>query len=185
MDIELHNKSMLTYPGTPDPPIACFKKTINFHDFSKGLVAMKFVGKNVCFVKTSDETYEEIVKVIDRIKKGDNAPKSIATEEWVTPRTQVPTEEVARRVGSKIANFCSGCKVYVLQDGKVIRTAADVPRVTRRGRDDSPSSLSNHRRRSCGWLAVCFGCSVGSREKEESHSGADQPVGLNRQPSSE
>ncbi|XP_071098524.1 uncharacterized protein [Haliotis cracherodii] len=162
MGIELHNKSMLTYPGTPDPPIACFKKTINFHDFTKGLVAMKGVGKATCFVKTSDETYDEMKKVVDGIKNGDRAPKIQATEEWAVPKAEVPTEEVAQRVGERIANFCSGCKVYVLQDGKVIRAAADVPRVTRRGRDNSLSSVPRLTKRG-GWCFLCFGCAAVGR----------------------
>ncbi|XP_071115872.1 uncharacterized protein [Haliotis cracherodii] len=162
MGIELHHKSMITYPGTPDPPIACFKKTINFHDFTKGLVAMKAVGKATCFVKTSGETYDEMKKVVDRIRNGDKAPKVQATEEWAVPKAEVPTEEVAQRVGERIANFCSGCRVYVLQDGKVIRAAAAVPRVTRRGRAKSLSSVSKLAKRG-GWCLFCFWCAAVGR----------------------
>ncbi|XP_046585424.1 uncharacterized protein LOC124292387 isoform X1 [Haliotis rubra] len=144
MDIELHDNSMITYPGTPDPPQKCFKKSINYHDFTKGLVAMKITEKNTCFVKPSDETYDDIKKVVDNIEKGEKAPKVQATEEWVVPKTPLPAEEIEQKVGKRIAKFCSGCKVHLLQDGKVIRAAADVPRVTaKRGGKFSTSSVSN------------------------------------------
>ncbi|XP_067654019.1 uncharacterized protein [Haliotis asinina] len=139
MGIELHNKTMLTYPGTPDPPMACFEKTINFHDFTRGLVAMKAVGKDVCYIKTSGETYEEMKKVVDGINHGDRAPKMQATEEWSVSKTPVPTEEVSKRMGKGIAKFCRGSKVYVFEDGKVIREASDadaarsLPRLMKRG----------------------------------------------------
>ncbi|XP_046550468.1 uncharacterized protein LOC124260255 isoform X2 [Haliotis rubra] len=158
MDIELHDKSMITYPGTPDPPQKCFKKSINFHDFTKGLVAMKITKKNTCFVKPSDETYDDIKKVVDNIKKGETAPKVQATEEWVVPKTPLPAEEIEQKVGERIAKFCSGCKVHLLQDGKVIRAAADVPRVTaKRG------AVRSRSKRWGGWCLFCWGCKTSGK----------------------
>ncbi|XP_071097811.1 uncharacterized protein [Haliotis cracherodii] len=124
MDIALDQDSMLTYPGTPDPPQDCFKQTINLHDFTKGLVAIKIIEKSTCFVKTTDETYEDVKQIVDDINKGETAPKVQATEEWATPSTPIPSEEVVGTVGEKIANFCTGYEVYLLEDGKVIKAAA-------------------------------------------------------------
>ncbi|XP_046347042.1 uncharacterized protein LOC124127683 [Haliotis rufescens] len=155
MDIELHDKSMITYPGTPDPPQDCYKKSINYHDFTKGLVAMKIEKKNTCFVKPSDETYEDIKKVVDRIKKGETAPKAQATEEWIVPDTPLPSGEVEEKVGKRIANFCNGCKVHVLRDGKVVRAAEDVPRLTRQGKAVKRLSKS---KRWGSWCVFCWGC---------------------------
>ncbi|XP_046547964.1 uncharacterized protein LOC124257861 isoform X2 [Haliotis rubra] len=148
MDIELHDKSMITYPGTPDPPQKCFKKSINFHDFTKGLVAMKITKKNTCFVKPSDETYDDIKKVVDNIKKGETAPKVQATEEWVVPKTPLPAEEIEQKVGERIAKFCSGCKVHLLQDGKVIRAAA---------------AVRSRSKRWGGWCLFCWGCKTSGK----------------------
>ncbi|XP_046585442.1 uncharacterized protein LOC124292404 [Haliotis rubra] len=121
-----------------------------YHDFTKGLVAMKITEKDTCFVKPSDETYDDIKKVVDDIKKGEKAPKVQATEEWVVPKTPLPAEEIEQKVGKRIAKFCSGCKVQFLQDGKVIRAAADVPRVT--------AKRGAVRSRSKGFIEFCLFC---------------------------
>ncbi|XP_067653837.1 uncharacterized protein [Haliotis asinina] len=155
IDIELHDKSMITYPGTPDPPQKCFKKTINYHDFKKRLVAMKISNKNTCFVKHSDETYDEVKKLVDDIKKGQKAPRVQATEEWVVPKTPLPADQVEKKVGKRIAKFCSGCKVHLLEDGKVIRAAADVPRVTAKRR-----VVRSRAKRWGGWCIFCLRCAV-------------------------
>ncbi|XP_046547954.1 uncharacterized protein LOC124257855 [Haliotis rubra] len=152
IDIALDEDSMLTYPGIPDPPQDCFKQTINFHDFQKGLVAIKIIEKSTCFVKKSDETYEEIKQIVDDIHQGQTAPLIQATEEWAIPTSPIPNEEVVERVGEKIANFCDGYDIYSLEDAQVIQAARDVPR--------SKSQVVKRKIAGDGWCVLCIKCKI-------------------------